>query len=438
MLADARRIPNGAELRADLCIIGAGPAGITVARELASSGLEICMLESGGLEPDPATQALTEGTSIGLPYYRLEATRLRYFGGTSNHWEGVCAPLEPIDFERRAWIANSGWPFGAEELAPFYVRAQELCELGPFAYTADHWDPGAQRRLPFDTDVFRSRILQISPTRFGQAYRPDLESASGMRVYLHANAVELECEGAEIARVKVACLAGNRFAVRARCYVVAAGAIANARLLLASNRARRAGIGNEHDLVGRYFMEHLAVACAVFLRAGHELDLAFYTDAKVGGVTRLGTLNPSESVQRREQLANMRLVFDRAPTHELVRASSPGLAAADRVIGDLREGRMPEDLGEDALEILLDLDEVALYGYRTRFNPAPRRRGRFLIACVEQEPNPASRVTLSDRRDALGLPTVVLDWRLGEIERSTLRRTLRILAAECGRTGIGR
>jgi len=185
-------------------------------------------------------------------------------------------------------------------------------------------------------------------------------------------------------------------------------------------------------------MEHLAVACAVFLRAGHELDLGFYTDAKVGGVTRLGTLNPSESAQRREQLANMRLVFDRAPTHELVRASSPGLAAADQVIEDLREGRMPEDLGEDALEILLDLDEVALYGYRTRFNPAPRRRGRFLIACVEQEPNPASRVTLSDRRDALGLPTVVLDWRLGEIERSTLRRTLRILAAECGRTGIGR
>jgi choline dehydrogenase-like flavoprotein len=123
MPIDGRTIPDDASIECDLCIVGGGAAGISMAREFADGPLRVILLESGGLEYDEATQELYDGRIAGNPIAELEVGRLRYFGGSSNHWHGYCRPFDPIDFEPRPWIPHSGWPFGPDELTPFYQRA---------------------------------------------------------------------------------------------------------------------------------------------------------------------------------------------------------------------------------------------------------------------------------------------------------------------------
>ena len=130
MIIDFRELEDGTVVEADLCIIGAGAAGIAMAREFIGSGHQVCLLESGGFEIDADTQSLYQGDIVGQPYYELDTCRLRFLGGTTNHWAGWCGPLNPIDFEERAWVPHSGWPIGRADLDPYYLRAQGICGIG--------------------------------------------------------------------------------------------------------------------------------------------------------------------------------------------------------------------------------------------------------------------------------------------------------------------
>ncbi len=131
MLIDGRSVPRGSEREADLCIIGAGAAGITLALQLARAKFRVLILESGGLEPEAQTQMLAAGEIGGIGYVPLVSARIRAFGGSTGHWAGWCRPFESIDFEARPWVPHSGWPIGLAELEKYYPRAQEICELGP-------------------------------------------------------------------------------------------------------------------------------------------------------------------------------------------------------------------------------------------------------------------------------------------------------------------
>jgi choline dehydrogenase-like flavoprotein len=139
MLRDARELEDGALIECDLCVVGAGAAGITLARAFAGTGVRVCLLESGGLEFEEQVQDLYKGQNVGLPYFDLDTCRLRLFGGTTNHWEGRCRPFDAIDFEARDWVPDSGWPITLADLEPFYRQAQEICQLGPFEYRGEDW-----------------------------------------------------------------------------------------------------------------------------------------------------------------------------------------------------------------------------------------------------------------------------------------------------------
>lgn len=439
MFVDSRELPEGAAVDADLCVIGAGAAGITIARELASTSIRVCVLESGGLEPDPQTQALYEGENVGLPYYDLTALRLRFFGGTTNHWSGTCGPLDAGDFETRPWVPSSGWPFDLRHLVPYYRRAHVVCELGAFDYGPELWEGPSHRRLDLDPERIGTAMFRSSPpTRFGLVYREMLETASNVDVYLYANAVELDADrsGRGLARIRAATLAGNRFDVRARHYVLATGAIENARLLLASNAVHRRGLGNENDLVGRHFMEHLAVPAGLLVPFDDE-RLRLYTEPRRddrSGVAGKAFLTLAPAVQRREALLNVRAFIDPADRIEALRGTSTGVASIYGLMQSLRDGG---DMGQHASNIAADLDGIAMYSYRKLFRP-PEATTYWLYLHMENAPHPDSRVTLSDERDALDMPRVRLDWRLGGLERRTFERCARILAEELGRAGVGR
>jgi choline dehydrogenase-like flavoprotein len=134
MIVDARTVPSGTIIETEVCIIGAGAAGITLAREFIDSPFRVALLESGGMHFNVETQGLYAGQSIGVPFDPLTVSRLRYFGGTTNHWGGYCLPLDPIDFERRDDFPYHGWPFPKSYLDPWYARAQKVCRLGPDDY----------------------------------------------------------------------------------------------------------------------------------------------------------------------------------------------------------------------------------------------------------------------------------------------------------------
>lgn len=169
MVIDGRSVPSGHVVDTDVCIVGAGAAGITLAKEFINAPFRVCVLESGGFEYDAATQSLYAGDTAGQPYFPLDVCRLRYFGGTTNHWSGFCRPLDDLDFQVRDWVPHSGWPFPKSELIPYYERAQAVCELGPFAYEYADWEPQAQR-IGLDESCLKA-LLSVEPAH---AFRPRL------------------------------------------------------------------------------------------------------------------------------------------------------------------------------------------------------------------------------------------------------------------------
>lgn len=304
MIIDARSVPKGKTIETDVCIIGAGAAGITLAREFIGQSFRVCLLESGGFEFDEDTQSLCDGETIGLPYTPLKAARVRYFGGTTNHWHGWCRPLDEIDFESRDWIPHSGWPFGKSHLFSFYERAQSICQLKPVPYDVKFWEAETASSLPFASSRVNTAVFRFSPpTRFGEVYRDQIARARNISTYLHANVTEIDNNehARTVTRLRVTCLPGNQFWVSATIFILAAGGIENARLLLLSNKLQSAGLGNQNDLVGRFFMDHVGVASGAVILSDPDTSTVLYESerrvdlmAKIDGGSMEKFLNQEE------------------------------------------------------------------------------------------------------------------------------------------------
>lgn len=451
MLDDARRIEFSSEIETDLCIVGAGAAGITIARALDGSGMRICLLEGGGLAPDPATNALYRGDNIGLPYFALDVCQLRAFGGNTNAWGGWCRPLDPIDFERRPWVPDSGWPLSRADLEPYYPEAHELCQLPRKSYAVEEWLSAISDRnaktLPVDPALLKTVLHQFSPpTRFGAQYGDDIRRSHNVLCLLHANVVniatDLDCS--RVTRLDVACLGGNRFSVKAKIFVLAAGGTENARLLLVSRDVAPNGLGNAYDLVGRFFMEHPHLKRRIRVTSKRPPVLLYGLNFHDKGVSARLALTPS--LQEREQLlnysANILPVYAGAESvgwmavRKLVLSMSRS-RRADPYLRFPPYGRKQVDL-RDLWSILRHLPDAAVAGLLHLLKPPQFILGYLLESKSEQAPNPDSRLTLSHDRNELGVNPIRIDWRLSELDRRTILRGEEIIGQELERLGIGR
>ena len=437
MFIDQREYDGPEQIDADVGIVGAGAAGITLAMELTGSNRNVCLLESGGFEYHGPTQLLAAGETAGFPYYELVASRLRYFGGTTNHWAGVSCPLDEIDFEVREGVPNSGWPFGRAALDPFYDRAHAYCRLGPYDYDPRRWATDAAPQIRLSERV-RTQVKLENPLRFGQAYRNELGASPNVRIFLHANATGLEPveDGTAIARISARTLEGRRISVAAKDYVIATGAIENARLLLASRSVHPEGIGNDHGLVGRYFMEHPMAPAMELQLSGEGAGLQFYTGQVRNGLGVTGYFTLAPETLRREGLLNACAAVNFGRVDQAAAKSLEGVASAVAIWNAAKEGGLPPNLGEHVAKLAGDLHRVAIYSYQRAFERSPTTAS--IVVEMEQAPDPASRVELTGERDPLGIPKVRLTWRLGELERRTIVRFGEILGMEVGRAGIGR
>ena len=262
MLIDARDGLTEQPLRGEVCIVGSGAAGITIALELVEHGIDVVVLEGGGLRLEREAQDTYRGRlHADTAHDPLELVRQKRLGGTTWQWGGRCAPLQAIDFEARPWVERSGWPIALDDLVPFYRQAHHYCDLGHFQYRAaealgeETWFVTGHRPSQLsDDEIWR----WSPPVKFGRRYRRALAGRSGARVLHHANVVRLERDrvSGRIRRAVAASAPGRHLTVEAEVFVLAAGGLECARLLLASNQEAPAGIGNEHDLVGSFYMTH--------------------------------------------------------------------------------------------------------------------------------------------------------------------------------------
>jgi choline dehydrogenase-like flavoprotein len=424
MFIDGRQVPDGTIIETDIAIIGAGAAGITIARELAGSDVAITLIESGGLDFEPDTQALYEGETVGVPY-TLDTSRLRYFGGSTNHWGGWCRPMQPIDFEQRDWVPHSGWPITYDELVPYYERANEVAQVGPYRFNdADWWsDGGKNKTLPLPGGEVTTRWFEYSPpTRFGQVYRKKIEQAPNVKTYLHSNVLEIvpNAEANTVERLRVGTLSGVKFEVRPKLVILATGGIENPRVLLLSNSVQKAGLGNTHDVVGRYFMEHPHIDKPVeILLTDPEVVAPYYkTYTKLNGAQiRAVFMFTDEYLRKSRRLGTVMTFYE----SQLITADD---TFDEKALANQR------DVEPDILRLM----------HSTTADPAsgPTLGMRYGTGCAtEQTPNPLSRITLSDSKDALGLNRTKLDWRLNVEDRANLRRNLEALSRAFGQWGNG-
>jgi len=444
LLIDARNLPENKLIETGVCIVGAGAAGITLAREFVEQSFQVCLLESGGLKLDAQTQSLSQGENIGLPYSPLHRTRLRKFGGTTEDWAGWCAPFGDLDFETRDWVCHSGWPLDKFELDPFYERAHSMCQLGSNTYDTENWETEDTPRLPFINDRIITRIFQISPvTRFGKLYRDEITQAKNISTFIHATVLEIETTDTAraVTRSRVATLRGNTFFVVAKVFILAAGGIENARLLLVSNKVQKNGLGNQYDLVGRYFMEHPYFYSGVFFPSGTCVPLSLYSAHKVkkpGLLGRgLGSLSMADHVLRRERMVNCVMFF--APRYKTYKEfTSPGVASVIQILKEIRHGSLPHDLLHNLRSVIKNINDVALTAYRKFLESnALLVDGFALRTFIEAAPNRESRVSLSDEFDRLGMNRVRLEWKLSEIDERSTRRAHEILNEEIQHARLG-
>jgi choline dehydrogenase-like flavoprotein len=427
-------------IECDLCIAGAGPAGLSIAASFIGSGLNVCLLEAGGRRRERDSQRMYAGENIGLPYFKLHKTRLRQFGGTANHWTGRCAPMDAIDFERRDWIPYSGWPFGLDEVEPYYPKAQKILNLGPDVYDERAWALLGVEGPPLDPARVRTGFWQFSAPvpHFTVSGQRDVVQAPNVRVLLHANVtnIQLNASATAVDHLDVASRDGKRTRVKARAYVLACGGIETPRLLMVSNTIEPAGVGNRHDLVGRFFMEHPKgrTGDITTSRPWVLLD-AYRKHCPAGTVPFWASLRPSAEVQRAERILNtsVALFYDYEP--------GSAAAAIRGFYDDYKAGRRPQRVLARTAQVLTDVN-VPFQALHRRFvrrlAPVVSPGQLYLLSRAEQAPNPDSRITLGDDRDALGLRRVRLNWQTSAIDKHSLVVLTRTVGAELERIGLGR
>lgn len=415
-IADAAELAPDTTLRADVCIAGAGAAGITLARELARAGVDVLLLEGGGEVASDSSQGLYRADNVGRYFISSEGCRRRYLGGSTNCWAGWCRPFDAEDFDDPVGSDVGGWPFGLEQLLPYYARARRTVRIG-----AGEFDlaPIAQRAgstlLPLDASRVMSVAYQFNALRFRTFYRAELEQTLGLRVFHDANVVDLRLDqaGRRLTHLECRSLAGLAFRVEAEDFVLAMGGIENPRMLLAANSQVASGIGNEQGLVGRYFMEHPHLLGVAYLAAAERPELAPYQrafsaltvdDEFPDGIDTSvrGALALPPELRQREQLVN----------------------SATTLTSNEQAEEVVAPLTSDVIGRLMGVtDEMSLYRLDLR---------------AEQRPIWDSRVYLSDERDELGVRKIVIDWNVAARDIADLERTLEIFSLELGRTGVGR
>ncbi|HKW18823.1 MAG TPA: GMC family oxidoreductase [Terriglobales bacterium] len=434
MILDLRSDGLPAELQFDLCIVGSGAAGLAIASEMPAT-VNVVVVESGGLEPEPQTQSLYEREITGLPHPGSIQGRFRIFGGSTTQWGGQALPLMDHDLNQRDWIPYTGWPLSAADLKPYYHRACRFLRLDSKNFDTELFPYLNARRPAFAEEDIWYHFSKWSPTpNTREEYLPFFRRAERMTLLLHANVCHIALADGlnRVEAVTIRSLDGKSAKVRARAFALCVGGIETARLLLANNRQQANGIGNARDLVGRFFQDHPSATIGYLtptnmrraqyaLNVLHKRGLKYSVrcTATAGWQRRHRTLNVSMGtmfISGDDTLQAMKNVYGAIKRRQVGRRE---------LVNFLRATRRPSRV----------LVPSWYYAVRGRsFAPAARIQ---INLTSEQEPNPESRIQLANRTDALGMPLASVGWKLTNLTWHTMKEYAALLVGEFRRIGLG-
>ncbi len=435
MFIAANIIKRDSQNEYDVCIIGAGAAGITLALSLKDSALNICILESGGLDRDYQTQKLNDIETTDLPIG--SPSRARQFGGTTTLWVGRWKPHDKIDFEKRDWITNSGWPISLYDLEPYYKKSAELLSVPEYEqFKLSCQDLKNQHIIDshnIETSIFR--WLEKKDFDWGKKYKKEFTDLKNITVLLGANAVGLKTysNSNSVEKVQVKTITGNSFNVKAKIFILASGGLENARILLISD------IGNEYDQVGRYYMDHPKGLVGEVELFNKNVDLALYwgliNDSKQ---VRAG-LKIKDEIQKQNRILNSYVLLE--PVFPW--SYNPGMQAVIGMVQLIKGRKIPFNIIKQHIwEILANQKIVFSFLlnelYKKFLNRTQKVSKLKIWNFLEQEPRPENRVSLSNEKDLLGLPKIKLNWSLGQLDKKTMIEFHKILETELKNLGIGK
>ena len=448
--------------RAAVCIIGAGAAGITLACEFDGCGFPVLLLEAGGLKPDAALIDHYNGTASPLHPDLTQYGRMA-FGGTTSIWGGRCVPFDPIDFERRDYIANSGWPITYGELARYYPRALEYCDAGRFDFTAS----GSFRKLTPTISGFQGGHVVLDdcieryslPTNFGTRYRKKIERSVNVTALLNARCVKLNKRIGEdrIESIEIVDQAGRRRTIHAERFVLATGGIETARLLLISNGGGD-GLGNHNDKVGRYY------ACHFETRVGkvvpHGATVSFKFQKSDDGIYCRRKLLFTAQAQRQHRLLNTALrlhVPDYSDASHGSAVMSTIFLAKSTLIPEycnILQQNLPSaavaSVTAHVRNIVTGIPQLLQFtsDYLFRLKLATRKLPYTLVSNAdgsyplevncEQTPLESNRIRLGSGVDAHGLRHVHAEWRVSDDDVEAAIRSMLLLRETMNRGGSAR
>ena len=405
---------------ADICIVGAGAAGITLAVEFVRKGKKVLLLEGGGATREDSSQALYDSEIIGLPHRGIHTGRIRVKGGTTVRWGGQILELDALDFTSRPGVPESGWPFSKTELTPFYERALQLeglakVERSDAAVWRDHDLPFTQFA---DLEAYLSRCCP--EPNFARLHHKTLTTYPNLHLWLHANAVELLTEEGAATGLRCRTLTGIETTFHASRYIFALGGIESSRFFL---QPRPGGLPwNRSGLLGQHFQDHIDCNAAqviphhlasfhdtfdpIFSRGFKylpKLRLPPHLQSQLGTLTAGSTMGFEDTGKARMQ--------------------------AKHTIRNLMRGRFTEvtrsNLAHTAKHVPMLFSQAWRYYIQRRAYAPPEVRIFLRIHC-EQEPTSCSSISLTGNRDPLGLLRVRFDWHISERELDTIRQYVRI------------
>jgi choline dehydrogenase-like flavoprotein len=418
----------------DVCIVGAGPVGIALALELSRLGKTVLLLESGGPgvrnDVQSLSDAIIKDPSSHVP---MNIAVQRRLGGTSNLWGGRCVPLDALDFEPRPVLKQSAWPIAATDLAPFLAKASKYLGCGEAVFTKEI--PGLKTS---SKDFLTDRLERWSSRPVMRtAHLAELRKSSRLALCLLATVVGFKFEGDDFLReISVRGPDGARAVIRARQVVLAAGGLENTRLLLEMQRDAPGRFGGPDGPLGRYYMGHLTGSIANIVIKSPVLDagMDYFNDAQ--GYCLRRRFWPNPELQRRHRLTNVTLRTEFPSTYDPGHGNGVlSLAYLGLSFRPLSRHLVPEVVRQTHLgdgipdraahwrNVAKDLPHIATFfpKYLYRRYVSRSRTHSFFERCsarlyrlryhAEHLPNPDSRVTLSDERDAYGLRRLAVDFR---------------------------
>jgi choline dehydrogenase-like flavoprotein len=472
MKCDARSLEDRLDVISDICIIGAGPAGTTLAQEFIGTGYKVCLLESGGYHFDSSIQKLSEGEISGDLHEPLSSTHLRQIGGTANYLILRMAdkkhgyrftPLDAIDFEKRDAIPYSGWPIKKTDLDPYYAHVQKICDIGIYDYSAECWQ-NQQFLLPLNKAKANSSVFMFGPTtKFFKDFPKKIELSENVTIYSNATVVELICNasGGSVNEALVKTFDGKQINFKAKYFIISSNALETPRLLLNSRRHHENGIGNQNDNVGRYYMDHYLVPSGNIYPNDPRLinNMSFYDMQNFNGTSVLGRLNLSETAMREKGLRNFTAALFPMPLNAndlLAMTSLEILKRALKCILKFNFNDFPVDIHKHLKNVLRGRKRVfrAFYerfrygvpvmiglaqgGWSRVKNNEKKYDHLELLSIVDQTPNPDNRITLIEDKDALGCNKIKLHYTYSEDDVDSIRQAQKIIGEAIEETGLGR